>query len=175
MNQIVSQSVVPSACNVKCKPSSRAWAVLLIDGLGYQLTFTCGLLLVACIWNFSLFFLLNAVISRKSPFIFQALVVLKPSVLLIGCIVACSARIAADRQTHRQSIVTLAVHPWQGLMNPFTDLAKFAMSTKPFWLTLTKQMPRYVLVLEHSKYFRYVVWGWFSWVKMCQMRARCMN
>ena len=39
--------------------------------------------------------------SRKSPFIFQARIVLKPLVSLLGRLVACSARISVDTQTER--------------------------------------------------------------------------
>ena len=37
-------------------------------------------------------------------------------VSLISCVVACSARIETDRQTHRPSTVTLAAHARRGLM-----------------------------------------------------------
>ena len=55
-----------------------------------------------CMLAFSLVFtayLSAAVVSGKTPNKFQALVVLKTSVSLTGRLVACSARIAADRQT----------------------------------------------------------------------------
>ena len=40
---------------------------------------------------------------RKIALIFQVLVVLKTLVLLMGRLVACNARIAADRQTDRRT------------------------------------------------------------------------
>ena len=50
--------------------------------------------------------------QEKLHFKYQALVVLKSLVLLMGRLVACSVRIAADkqtdRQTHRTTTVTLA-------------------------------------------------------------------
>ena len=57
-----------------------------------------------CILAFSLGFtayLSNAVVSGNSPFTFQAGVVLKPLVSLMGHLVACSARISVG--THRQT------------------------------------------------------------------------
>ena len=47
--------------------------------------------------------------------IFRALVALKLLVSLISRLVACSARIVADRQTDRQSTVTLTAHARRGL------------------------------------------------------------
>ena len=59
---------------------------------------------------------------RKIALFFQAHVVLKPLVSLIGRLVACSARISVDTQTHRQTdkptTVTLAVHARRGLTRP---------------------------------------------------------
>ena len=52
-----------------------------------------------CILAFSLVFtayLSNAVVSGKTPFYFQAGVVLKPLLSLIGRLVPCSARISVD-------------------------------------------------------------------------------
>ena len=54
-------------------------------------------------------------LQRIRHFPFQVCVVLNLLVSLTGCLVACSARLAADRHTHRQSTVTLAVHAHQGL------------------------------------------------------------
>ena len=49
--------------------------------------------------------------QENHPFIiFQARVVLKPLVSLIGSLVACSARISIDTQTDKPTTVTLAVH-----------------------------------------------------------------
>ena len=48
--------------------------------------------------------------------IFLALVALKLLVSLITRLVACSARIVADKQTHRTTTVTLAAHARRGLM-----------------------------------------------------------
>ena len=72
---------------------------------------------------------------RKIALIFQVLVVLKTLVLLMGRLVACNARIAADRQTdrqtdlHRPSTVTLVAHVHRGLRN-----------AKILLLTLTRQI-----------------------------------
>ena len=86
-----------------------------------------------CILAFSLVFtpyLSNAVVSAKLPHYFLALVALKLLVSFISRLVACSARIVADKQTnnsrtqtnrqtnmqtHRQSTVTLAAHARRGL------------------------------------------------------------
>ena len=57
----------------------------------------------------------NAVVLAKSLVYFRALVVLQLLVSLISCVVACSARIETDRQTHRPSTVTLAAHARRGL------------------------------------------------------------
>ena len=59
-----------------------------------------------CILAFSLVFtpyLSNAVVSAKSPHYFLAVVALKLLVSLISRLVACSARIVADKQTDRQT------------------------------------------------------------------------
>ena len=59
-----------------------------------------------CILALSLVFtpyLLNAVVSAKSPHFFHALVALKLLVSLISRLVACSARIVVDKQTDRQT------------------------------------------------------------------------
>ena len=59
-----------------------------------------------CILVFSLVFtpcFPNAVASGKHHLYFQALVVLKPLVSLIGRLVACSARIAGDKRTDRHT------------------------------------------------------------------------
>ena len=65
-------------------------------------------------------YLLNAVVSGKSPFYSYDLVVLNPLVSLISYPVACSAKIAVDRQTdthtHKLSTVTLAEYVHQGLI-----------------------------------------------------------
>ena len=56
---------------------------------------------------------------------FHALVALKLLVSLISRLVACSARIVVDRQTHRQTTVTLAAHARRGLIKyslPHIDL-----------------------------------------------------
>ena len=45
----------------------------------------------------------NAVRFRKITVFFQAQVVLKQLVSLIGCLVACSARTSVDTHTHRQT------------------------------------------------------------------------
>ena len=58
-------------------------------------------------------------------FIFQAHIVLKLSVSLIGHPVACSARISTDKQTNRQtnpSTVTLAAHTHRGLVTAYVAL-----------------------------------------------------
>ena len=61
-------------------------------------------------------------ISRTQSFqqnrhiIFLALVALKLLVSLISRLVACSARIVVDRQTHRTTTVTLAAHARRGLI-----------------------------------------------------------
>ena len=65
-----------------------------------------GTLAGLCILAFSLFFtafLLNSVVSGETPFCFQALVARKPLVSLISRLVACSARISGDKQTHTQT------------------------------------------------------------------------
>ena len=51
---------------------------------------------------------------------FLALVALKLLVSLISRLVACSARIVVDRQTHRTTTVTLAVHARRGLIKVLT-------------------------------------------------------
>ena len=57
---------------------------------------------------------------KNDHFYFQAVVVLKLLVSLMGHLVACSARIAGDKRTdkhtHRPSTVTLAAHARQGLI-----------------------------------------------------------
>ena len=57
--------------------------------------------------------------QENRPFIFQACVVLKPLVSLMGRLVACSARISVDTHTDRQqtTTVTLAAHARRGLIN----------------------------------------------------------
>ena len=60
-------------------------------------------------------YLSNAAVSGKSPF-FKVRVVLKPFISLIGHLVACSARISVDTQTHRTTTVTLAAHARRGLI-----------------------------------------------------------
>ena len=60
-------------------------------------------------------YLSNAVVSAKSPHFFLALVALKLLVSLISRLVACSAGIVADKQTHRTTTVTLAAHARRGL------------------------------------------------------------
>ena len=52
---------------------------------------------------------------ENQPFIFQARVVLKPLVSLIGRLVACSDRISVDTQTDKPTTVTLAAHARRGL------------------------------------------------------------
>ena len=52
-------------------------------------------------------YLSNAVVSGKSPFIFQARVVLKPLLSLIGRLVAC---ISVNTHTDKPTTVTLAAH-----------------------------------------------------------------
>ena len=47
---------------------------------------------------------------------FPALIALKLLVSLISRLVACSARIDADKQTHRTTTVTLAAHARRGLI-----------------------------------------------------------
>ena len=64
------------------------------------------------------FSLSNAIVLVKNIaiFVFRALVVLKPLVLLISRLVACSGRISVDRHTyHVLSTVTLAAHARRGL------------------------------------------------------------
>ena len=71
-----------------------------------------------CILALSLVFtpyLSNTVVSAKSPHYFHALVALKLLVSLISRLVACSARIVVDKQTHRPTTVTLAAHARRGL------------------------------------------------------------
>ena len=53
--------------------------------------------------------------SEIATFCFLALVALKLLVSLISRLVACSARIVADRRTHRTTTVTLAAHARRGL------------------------------------------------------------
>ena len=71
-------------------------------------------------WLVFMAYLSNAVISGETPFIFQARIVLKPLVSLIGRLIACSARISVDTQTDRQTdkptTVTLAAHARRGLI-----------------------------------------------------------
>ena len=52
--------------------------------------------------------------QRNRHVLFLALVALKLLVSLISRLVACSARIVADRQTHRTTTVTLAAHARRG-------------------------------------------------------------
>ena len=53
---------------------------------------------------------------KIATLIFLALVALKLLVSLISRLVACSARIVLDRQTHRKTTVTLAAHARRGLI-----------------------------------------------------------
>ena len=55
-------------------------------------------------------YLSNAVVSEKSLIYFQAHIVLKPLVSLITHLIASSARISVDTQTHKPTTVTLAAH-----------------------------------------------------------------
>ena len=55
--------------------------------------------------------------QKNSHFSFLALVALKRLVSLISRLVACSARIVVNRQTHRTTTVTLAAHARRGLMS----------------------------------------------------------
>ena len=55
--------------------------------------------------------------QRNRHVIFLALVALKLLVSLISRLVACSARIVADKQTHRTTTVTLAAHARRGLIS----------------------------------------------------------
>ena len=59
--------------------------------------------------------------QENRPFSFQARVVLKPLISLIGRLVACSARINVDtqagRQTDKPTTVSLAAHARRGLIN----------------------------------------------------------
>ena len=72
--------------------------------------------------NYWLFSLFSRHISRTQSFqqnrhiLFLALVALKLLVSLISRLVACSARIVADKQTHRTTTVTLAAHARRGLI-----------------------------------------------------------
>ena len=54
--------------------------------------------------------------KRNRHVVFLALVALKLLVSLISRLVACSARIVADKQTHRTTTVSLAAHAHRGLM-----------------------------------------------------------
>ena len=74
------------------------------------------------IMHIGLFVCFSRHISRTQSFqqnhhiIFPALVALKLLVSLISRLVAGSARIVVDRQTHRPSTVTLAAHVRRGLI-----------------------------------------------------------
>ena len=74
------------------------------------------------IMHIGLFVCFSRHISRTQSFqqnhhvIFPALVALKLLVSLISHLVAGSARIVVDRQTHRPSTVTLAAHVRRGLI-----------------------------------------------------------
>ena len=67
-------------------------------------------------------YLSNAVVSGKSPFFFQARIVLKPLVSLIGRLVACSARISVDTHTQTDT-VTLAAHARRGSHSPAVQVS----------------------------------------------------
>ena len=78
-----------------------------------------------CDFAYWLFRLFSRHISRTQSFqenrpFFLARVVLKPLVLLIGRLVACSSRISVDRQAHRETdkptTVTLAAHACRGVI-----------------------------------------------------------
>ena len=75
------------------------------------------MLLAACIGFFACFHAISPECSRFGKIAFLALVLLKLLVVLIGCPIACSGRIAVDRQTDTltPSTVTLAMHVRQGL------------------------------------------------------------
>ena len=62
------------------------------------------------LWFFACFHGISQPFQENLPFIFQASVVLKPLVSLIGRLIACSARISVD--TNGQTTVTLAAHAW---------------------------------------------------------------
>ena len=68
----------------------------------------------------------NAVRFRKITVFFQAQVVLKQLVSLIGCLVACSARTSVDTHTHtdKPTILTLTAHARQGLVRITRELRK---------------------------------------------------
>ena len=81
------------------------------------------LVLIMHIGFFACFYAISLERSRFSEIatFFLALVALKLLVSLISRLVACSARIVADRQTdrqtHRTTTVTLAAHAHRGLIN----------------------------------------------------------
>ena len=66
----------------------------------------------ACSWHISW----TQSFQENHHFLFQAHVVLKPPVTLIGILVTCGARISVDTQTDKPTTVTLAVHARRGLI-----------------------------------------------------------
>ena len=79
----------------------------LIDGLGHE---TRSATVPVCRSRTQSF-------QENRPFNFQAHVVLKPLVLLMGRLVTCSARISVDTQTDTQTTtVTLAARARRGLI-----------------------------------------------------------
>ena len=100
------------ACRVRCAPHMRARVnqyacAPLIDGLGHA-TWSGTVPSRARTLSF----------QKNCHCIFHALVALKRLVSLLGRLVACSARIVVDRQTHthRTTTVTLAAHARRGLI-----------------------------------------------------------
>ena len=78
-------------------------------------------------------------------FNFLAHVPLKLLVSLISRLVACSARIVADRHTHRPTTVTLAAHARRGLIRETFQIEN-AVGTFVFCLgSLRSELPRYVV------------------------------
>ena len=73
--------------------------------------------LIMHIGFFASFHAISQTFQQNRHISFLALVALKLLVSLISRLVACSARIVVDRQTHRTTTVTLAAHARQGLIS----------------------------------------------------------
>ena len=153
---------------LKCKPSANCvCAVPLIDGLGYWRLLALITRMCTAYWwvgpcnavrdRVSLS-LSKAVVSAKSPFYFLAHVPLKLLVSLISRLVACSARIVVDRQTHRTTTVTLAAHARRGLINHSNDITNHLLITQ-------KVMQAYLCT--HSAYLLSPLLGEVQPISIC--------
>ena len=94
---------------------------------------------------------------------FLTLVALKLLVSLISRLVACSARIVVDRQTHRTTTVTLAAHARRGLMKGTKVLTYGGREGSPYLLVQRTNPRRRALAIR----MRYMC----TYIRIIRMRT----